>query len=127
FGANLEIGPGWVRNGNRRRVNVSDKRTIKAAAEGPGFLIFLARPWVESSRYIEAPDPHREGSPFAGKGIWPAEWRAFVENGEVVGVASYYGWADQATPETARTALEVRALAQKIVDEARSQKAWPRY
>src|SRR5690606_32260660 len=41
FGANLEIGPGWVRNGNRRRVNVSDKRTIKAAAEGPGFLIFL--------------------------------------------------------------------------------------
>src|SRR3546814_12243371 len=35
--------------------------------------------------------------------------------------------SDLATPETARTALEVRALAQRIVDEAMAQQAWPRY
>ncbi|QAY80258.1 hypothetical protein [Sphingosinicella sp. BN140058] len=127
FGPTLEVGPGWVRVGNRRQVNCRDMRTIQAAAQGPGFLAFLARPWIEASRYIEAPDPHREGSPFAGKGIWPAEWRAFVENGEVIGVSSYYGWTDAASPETARTALAVRALAQRIVDEALRQRAFPRY
>jgi hypothetical protein len=127
FGSNLELGPGWVRVGNRRRVHVSDARTVQAAAQGPGFLCFLARPWQECSRYIVGEDPHRHGSPFAGKGVWPAEWRAIVEQGVVVGVASYYGWCDEATPETARTALQVRALAQRIVDEAMAQKAWPRY
>jgi hypothetical protein len=127
FGPDLEFGPGWVRVGNRRRVHVSDKRTIEAAAQGPGFLCFLARPWQECSRYLVGEDPHRHGTPFAGKGVWPAEWRAIVEGGVVVGVASYYGWCDQATPETARTAIKVRDLAQRIVDEAMSQKAWPRY
>src|SRR3546814_10810238 len=37
FGSNLEIGPGLVRVGNRRRVHVSDARTVQAAAQGPGF------------------------------------------------------------------------------------------
>lgn len=127
FGPDLEIGPGWVRVGNRRRVHVSDKRTIDAAVSGPGFLCFLARPWQECSRYLVGEDPHRHGTQFAGKGVWPAEWRAIVEGGVVVGVASYYGWCDQAAPETARTALQVRDLAQRIVDEAMSQRAWPRY
>src|SRR3546814_8689083 len=54
-------------------------------------------------------------------------FRSIVEACVVVGVASYYGWCDEATPETARTALEVRALAQRIVDEAMAQQAWPRY
>ena len=72
FGPNLEVGPGWVRLGNRRRVNVSDARTVKAAAEGPGFMVFLARPWQECSRYIAGDDPHRHGTPYAGKGVWPA-------------------------------------------------------
>lgn len=127
FGPNLEIGPGWVRVGNRRRVNVSDNRTVQSAAQGPGFMCFLARPWQEASRYNVGEDPHRHGTSFAGKGVWPAEWRAIVEGGQVVGVASYYGWCDQASPETARIALEVRDLAQRIVDEAMSQQAWPRY
>src|SRR3546814_5033670 len=116
-----------LRVGNRRRVHVSDARTVQAAAQGPGFLCFLARPWQECSRYIVGEDPHRHGSPFAGKGVWPAEWRAIVEAGVVVGVASYYGWCDEATPETARTALEVRALAQRIVDEDRATQARPPY
>lgn len=127
FGPNLEVGPGWVRLGNRRRVNVSDARTVKAAAEGPGFMVFLARPWQECSRYIAGDDPHRHGTPYAGKGVWPAEWRAIVQGGQVVGVASYYGWCDEATPETAATALEVRKRAQAIVDEALRLKAFPRY
>src|SRR3546814_15197909 len=108
-------------------MRISDWSSDVCSSDLPGFLCFLARPWQECSRYIVGEDPHRHGSPFAGKGVWPAEWRAIVEAGVVVGVASYYGWCDEATPETARTALEVRALAQRIVDEAMAQPAWPRY
>lgn len=127
FGPGLEVGPGWIRRGNRRHVNVSDLRTLKAAAEGPGFLTFLARPWTQTSRYLKAEDPHRVGTPLAGEGVWPAEWRVFIENGKVVGVSSYYGWADTPCPAAARAALEARRLAQRIVDEAMTQSAWPRY
>ena len=127
FGTNLEIGPGWVRIGNRRRVDVSDRRTMEAAAQGPGETYFLARPWQVASRYLTGEDPHRHGTPFAGKGVWPAEWRAIVVAGRVTGVASYYGWADQASPESARNALAVRDLAQRMVDEAMSLGAFPRY
>lgn len=128
FGPDLEVGPGWVRLGNRRKVHVGDMRTIEAHAQGPGGpLVFLARPWVEAARYAVGEDPHRHGSQFAGKGIWPAEWRAFVEGDVVVGVASYYGWCGSVTQENARIALEVRDLAQRIVDEAVRQRAYPRY
>lgn len=128
FGPTLEIGPGWVRQGNRRRVKVDDNRTVESAAQGPGGThAFLARPWVEAARFAVGEDPHRHGSQFAGKGMWPAEWRAFVEDGVVVGVASYYGWCGSVTPENARVALAVRALAQRIADAAVALKAYPRY
>lgn len=126
FGPDLEIGPGWVRTGNRRRIHAADMRTIEAAVEGKGDLWFLARPWIESSRYIVGPDPHRHGTPFAGKGVWPAEWRAIAVDGQIVGVASYYSWCDEANPKTARTALAVRDLAQRIADEAVRQGAFPK-
>jgi len=129
FGSNLEIGPGWIRTGNRRRIDVNDLRIMKSAAEGPadGSVTFVARPWVEADRYFIGEDPHRHGSIFAGKGEWPAEWRVFVENNEVVGVSAYYGWCGEITAENARKALEAADLAQKIVDEALRQKAWPRF
>ena len=127
FGPDLEIGPGWVRLGNRRMVDATDHRTVEAAAQGPGETHFLARPWVRASRWNVGPDPHRHGTPFAGKGAWPAEWRAIVAGGRVIAIASYYGWSDSATPETARTSLVVRELAQRIVDEALAQGAFPRY
>lgn len=128
FGNDLEIGPGWIRNGNRRRVNVSDTRTMASYAEGPGGdAVFLARPWMESARYFVGPDPHRHGTPFAGKGVWPAEWRAFVEGGVVVGVSNYYGWCGEVSRENAEIALEVRNLAQRIVDRALETKMFPRY
>lgn len=127
FGANLEIGPGWIRAGNRRRINAADRRIIESAAQGPGGVTFLARPWQAASRFCVAEDPHRAGTPMAGKGAWPAEWRAIVENGEVIAVASYYGWADQATPYTARMALTVQDRAQRIADLAARIGAWPRY
>lgn len=127
FGAEVEVGPGWVRTGNRRRVNVSDHRTVQSVAQGPGGgTSFVARPWVKAARYIAAEDPHRHGTQFAGKGYWPAEWRAFVEDGEVVGVSFYYGWTGAVTPQNAAMALEVRELAQRIVDEAVRRRAWPR-
>ena len=128
FGPELEVGPGWVRSGNRRRVNASDGRTCKAAAQGPedGACTFLARPWAESARWFMGEDPHRHGREFAGKGVWPAEWRAFVEAGRVVGVSAYYAWATGAGPEDARMAVEVRGRAQAIVDEAVATRAWPR-
>jgi hypothetical protein len=128
FGADLEIGPGWVRNGNRRRVDVSDRRILKSYVQGPHTgLVFVARPWVESSRYTVGRDPHREGTPFASEGMWPGEWRAFVVNGKVVGVSNYYGWVETATPETAKVVLEVRELAQKMVDAAIAQGLEPRF
>lgn len=128
FGPDLELGPGWVRRGNRRMVEVSDQRTVEAAAQGPGGkAAFLARPWVPAARFVSGDDPHRHGTPFAGKGFWPAEWRAFVERGEVVGVSWYYGWCGEATPENAAIAMEVRHLAQAIVDEAVKLRAWPRW
>ncbi len=127
FGPRLEVGPGWIREGNRRRVKVDDNRTIEAAVAGAETEhAFLARPWIEAARYAVGEDPHRHGTQFAGKGIWPAEWRAFVENGVVVGVASYYGWCGSVTPQNARIALAVRALAQRIADTAVALKAYPR-
>lgn len=127
FGPGLEVGPGWIRVGNRRRVNVSDARTVAIHAQGPGGdAVFLARPWVESARYVAGSDPHRHGTPFAGKGIWPAEWRAFVEKGRVVGVSWYYGWCGEATQENAAIALEVRDLAQRIADQAVALRMHPR-
>lgn len=128
FGPDIEVGPGWVRNGNRRRVHVSDRRTVESAAQGPGGkAVFLARPWMEAARYAVGEDPHRHGTAFAGKGVWPAEWRAFVEANRVVGVASYYGWCGSVTEENARIALQVRQMAQEIVDKAVEIEAWPRY
>lgn len=90
FGPNLEVGPGWIRRGNRRMVDVTDRRTVQAIAEGPGGTTrFLARPWVKASRWRVGEDPHRHGTPFAGKGAWPCEWRAFIVGGKVVGVSNY--------------------------------------
>jgi len=128
FSSELEIGPGWIRRGNRRRVHVSDTRTVESHAQGPGGdAVFLARPWMEAARYFVGPDPHRHGTPFAGKGIWPAEWRAFVEAGKVVGVSSYYGWCGEASPENAQIAMEVRDLAQRVADRAMTTAMYPRY
>lgn len=128
LGPDLEVGPGWVRRGNRRRVDVSDSRTVEAAAQGPGGPFpFLARPWMEAARYAVAEDPHRHGTVFAGKGMWPAEWRAFVEDGKVRGVSWYYGWCGTADGENAAIALQVRDLAQAMADKAAAMEAWPRF
>jgi hypothetical protein len=116
-GPTLEVGPGWVREGNRRRVDATDARYVELFPQGHGDTIaYLARPWVEAGRRVTCEDPHRHGTPFAGKGSWPCEWRVFVRNGKVTGVAFYYGWAGEATPENTRRALEAAALAQKMVD-----------
>lgn len=128
FGPGLEIGPGWVRNGNRRRVDAADRRIGRGYVEGPQRgLTFVARPWVKASRFVEGRDPHRAGTPFDQPGLWPAEWRAFVRGGVVEGVSSYYGWVEEASPLTASKALEVRDLAQRIVDAALAQGLAPRH
>lgn len=128
FGPNVEVGPGWVRIGNRRRVAPEDLRTVTAAAQGPvGGSSFLARPWVKAKRYFVHEDPHRVETPLKGPGIWPAEWRAFVEDGQVVGVSCYYGWIGEATPENAVVALDVREQAQKVADKATELGMWPRF
>jgi hypothetical protein len=130
FGPDVEVGPGWVRLGNRRRIDTVDIRIVESTARGPDGqgAIFVARPWVAASRWVEAEDIHRGGSPIAGKGRWPCEWRCFIERGQVVGVARYYGWAgNEPTPEDARMALEAARLAQPIADEAVRQGAYPRY
>jgi hypothetical protein len=128
FGAGVEVGPGWVRMGNRRRVAPEDLRTVTAAAEGPvGPTSFLARPWVKSSRYFVHEDPHRVETPLKGPGVWPAEWRAFVEDGEVVGVSSYYSWIGEVSVENAIIAIRVRELAQDVANKAMELGMWPRF
>ena len=128
FGPDLEVGPGWVRIGNRRMLDIKDGRTIEAIATGPaGGTTFLARPWVDASRHVVVEDPHREDTPFKGAGIWPAEWRAFVEDGVVVGVSYYYSWSGNAEALDAVISLRVREQAQKIIDAAVEMSMYPRY
>jgi len=125
---NTEIGPGWIRIGNRRRIAPNDLRTVTAAAEGPvGDTSFIARPWVKAARYFVHDDPNRRDTPLRGPGVWPAEWRAFIEDGVVVGVSSYYSWIGEATAENAQAALQVREEAQKIADKAVELSMWPRF
>jgi len=128
FGPGLEVGPGWVRNGNRRRVDASDRRIGRAYVEGPQRgMTFVSRPWVKAARFVEGRDPHRAGTPFDQPGLWPAEWRAFVRNGIVEGVSSYYAWVEEPSALTAAKAIEVRTLAQAIVDAAIAQGLDPRF
>ena len=122
FGPDLEVGPGWVRTGNRRRIDIHDKRTMQLYVRNDTVdIAFLARPWVVASRWLEGRDPHRAGTPIDIPGTWPAEWRAFVRAGKVVGVSSYYAWAGRIDAESARMAVQVRDLAQKMVDAAIEQ------
>lgn len=128
FEQGLEVGAGWVRHGNRRRVDATDHRLIETFAKGhKPRLTYLARPWMKAARYKEGPDPHRHGTVFAGRGKWPCEWRVYVERGEAIGVSAYYAWAGEATPTDARMALEAMALAQKIVDEAQRRRLVGRF
>ena len=127
FGPDLEVGPGWVRTGNRRRIDIQDKRTMQLYVRNDTVdIAFLARPWIVASRWMEGRDPHRAGTPIDIPGTWPAEWRAFVRAGKVVGVSSYYPWAGQVDKISAEMALEVRKLAQKMVDQAIADKQTPR-
>lgn len=127
-GQDLEIGPGWVRHGNRRRIDATDARFVDTIVQGHKPRIhYLARPWMTAARRYEGPDPHRHGTPFAGKGSWPAEWRVFVEDGRITGVACYYGWAGSATPENAARALEAVALAERMIAQAKAQGLASRY
>ncbi|PTX52600.1 hypothetical protein IQ03_03980 [Gemmobacter caeni] len=124
----VEVGAGWVRVGNRARIDATDKRFIETFAAGhKDRLHYLARPWVTAARYGEAADPHRHGSQFAGKGRWPMEWRCFVENGQVTGVAAYYGWVGEVTPENAARALEAADAAQRVVDAGLELGLHPRW
>lgn len=128
FGRDLEIGPGWVRVGNRRMVDTKDRRLISSYVAGPHTgAIYIARPWVRASRFVEGRDPHRAGTPFDTPGVWPAEWRAFVKGGKVTGVGSYYCWTETPSPFNAGIARQVRELAQRIVDTAVAQGLEPRY
>ena len=128
FGPDVEVGPGWVRVGNRRKLDIHDERTIEAIASGPSSgTVFLARPWVKASRHNVVDDPHREDTPLKGAGVWPAEWRAFIEDGVVVGVSYYYSWSGQASPYDALVSLQVREQAQKIIDTAVEMGMYPRF
>ncbi len=126
---NVWAGPGWVRIGNRRYLEVNDTRLMQAHLEGRHSdpFEFYARPWVKPSRLLKAIDPHTFGTPFEAEGQWPAEWRAFVYDGKVTGVSSYYAWAGKAGAEDARIALQVRQKAQMIVNEVKRSGALPQF
>jgi hypothetical protein len=129
MGEHFWIGPGWVRVGNRRAVDAGNQRLAAAHMEGDqdADMVFFARPWMPPSRQLTGIDPHTRGTPLQAEGKWPAEWRAFIYNGEVTGVSAYYAWAGEATPEAARQALAVRDLAQRLVDRAVAAPTVPQF
>ena len=116
----VKLGAGWVQVGNRQMIDFQDHRFIELAARGHKPVThYIARPWEQPARFHEGEDIHRANSPLAGPGKWPAEWRVFIRNGQVTGVANYYGWTGAgATPENAWNALEAAALGQKLADHA---------
>jgi hypothetical protein len=88
--ADFEIGGGWIRIGNRRIIDFSDPRFVQLGIGGhKPETIYLARPWEAPGRWHEGEDIHRAGTPIAGPGRWPAEWRVFVRNGKVTGVTGF--------------------------------------
>lgn len=112
----IEIGCGWVREGNRTRIDVTDKRMLDLQARGhEDTFRFLVRPWIDAARRNEGEDPHFVGTPLAATRSWPAEWRVYVQNGQVIGVGNYYGWCGEATPAAARGALAAKAAAEKMI------------
>lgn len=125
----VAVGPGWVRVGNRRAIDIVDLRIGRAHMEGDqdGPIVFLARPWVKPTRWLRAPDPHTQGTALAAEGQWPAEWRAFVYDGQVTAVACYYAWAGAVDRQSAQSAIAVRDLAQRIVDAGVSAGAKPQF
>ncbi len=118
----VTLGPGWVSVGNKRYLDVTDARTIKAIslAFTPEHT-FHARPWVTPARRYTGLDVHRPADwpEEDRRGSWPAEWRVFIRGGKAVAVASYYCWADIPGDETDRAAAEeALRLGQKIADTA---------
>lgn len=125
----IGIGPGWIRIGNRRVVQVGEARALQAHFDGPmdADHVFVARPWIRAARWLTGRDPHLAGTVLEDEAArWPAEWRAFVYDGKVTGVSAYYAWAGRTTPQDARVALQVRELAQRIADTATALRAFPR-
>lgn len=113
----LKLGAGWFQMGNRRTIDYADHRFVELSAMHKPVVTYLARPWAQPDRFHEGEDLHRANSPLAGRGKWPAEWRCFVKNGNVTGVANYYGWTgDGATAENAWNAVEAAAMAQELCD-----------
>ncbi len=114
----ISAGPGWVRVGNRRAVDVSNLRLAAAHMEGDqdGPMVFVARPWAKPARWLTGIDPHTHGTPLEADGKWPAEWRAFIYDGKVTGVGGYYAWAGAVDQQSAKAALAVRDLAQRVAD-----------
>lgn len=122
----IDVGCGWVREGNRTRIDVTDKRMMELQARGhEDTFRYLVRPWVEAARRNEGEDPHFAGTPLAARRSWPAEWRVYVRNGEVIGVGNYYGWAGEATPVAARGALAAKAAAERMIAVMRTDALTP--
>ena len=116
----VSLGAGWVQVGNRREIDFRDSRFVSLGVAGHKPVThYLARPWETPARFHDGEDLHRAGSSLAGPGKWPAEWRVFLRNGKVTGVANYYAWTgDGATPQNAWNALAAAADGQLIADTA---------
>jgi hypothetical protein len=119
----VEVGAGWAQIGNRRVIDFRDKRFVEKGAVGHKPVThYLARPWAQPARFHEGEDLHRANSPLAGPGKWPAEWRVYVKNGEVSGVANYYSWTGEGrTAQNAWNAIEAAAAAAQMVEVAVEQ------
>ena len=129
FNKDFETGPGWLRIGNRRVIDILDTRFMKnGIVPSPGNeKVWLARPWYQPDRVLEDDDIHRRGSPLEGKGEWPAEWRVFIQNNKVIGVSSYYAWAGGVESIDAKMALLAVEKAQLMLDVLLEKQMIPTY
>lgn len=128
-GRHVTLGPGWLSVGNRRYVDVTDARTVKAISQAltPDHA-FYARPWITARRRFGGLDIHRPASwsDESRQGTWPAEWRVHIRAGSVVAVSAYYAWADVPNDPTTHAAIaEAVSLGQRIADTATSRKLIP--
>lgn len=79
-------------------------------------------------------DPQRMdyGDHASDGNLFPHEWRVFIRNGEVRAVGNYYTQISRATTEddlieAAQTVMEIRNMAQRIVDVLKEKEAVPHH
>lgn len=109
---------GWKPNGNCIEVDVDDRIVgLGMTYQYDDFIPVWHRPFIKAKQQTV--------SLFGGNNAeWPVEFRAFVQNGAVVGVSNYYPQISL-PDEYTDVANEVQRIAQEITDGMLKQQLYP--